>query len=601
MAEFGIYKNNSLKDASIFDFYNNLLDGENKNEWQDFDVYNVSLAQTFFNEKVGFDLTYNKEDYHNGQLSLLTDWRQAIYIDINRIHEDGTIPGKNGIPYDDGTPNANLGRPFISDNGQNGNNSYHSKRESKRFTAFATHDFSHTDNPNFLSRFLGKHTITGLWARDEQNTDRREWMRWAVTDPTYRAFINSTANFDEGQTFVPSQVIYLGPSLSAASSASGANIPRPLGTTSLLSGTTRVFDSHWAGTNIDPAAPWNNTFYPADNGTGYASTQSENPANYVGWRKHAAAHHRFGNLRGQPRPAHPPRHHRAQAHDLQGRRVAGAHAGRRPRRHLRASARTRAQGWIRSLNTNAGADENGVAAHREFGYLNIDKALYLPVKGSDLEETSKSWSLVAHFDELPGFSKFTADWPVRVSAFYSGRKLPARGPAREPLWRATGAPQGATKDMGVMLETKDGKYSVRINKFKTEVQNSSSSALNRAGFLGTALARGTNWANQFQYDLGTGNQPSNHIISAQVNGRPAGAAQPRVGRSRFAPAIPPGTRRTRSTTTAPTSASHRRRPMPASSGPSPPGARSRTRLIRASGRPGASTSTPRSARPIPPA
>jgi hypothetical protein len=32
----GLWKNNLLTDASIFDFYNNLIDGDTKSEWQDF-------------------------------------------------------------------------------------------------------------------------------------------------------------------------------------------------------------------------------------------------------------------------------------------------------------------------------------------------------------------------------------------------------------------------------------------------------------------------------------------------------------------------------------------------------------------------------------
>src|SRR5690606_11603958 len=54
-AEFGVYKDNSITDPTIFDFYNNLLDGPNKKEWQDFNVLNLSLAQTFLNDKIGFD------------------------------------------------------------------------------------------------------------------------------------------------------------------------------------------------------------------------------------------------------------------------------------------------------------------------------------------------------------------------------------------------------------------------------------------------------------------------------------------------------------------------------------------------------------------
>ena len=36
------YKAKSLTDPTVFDFYNNLLDGENKSNWNDFDAYNLN-------------------------------------------------------------------------------------------------------------------------------------------------------------------------------------------------------------------------------------------------------------------------------------------------------------------------------------------------------------------------------------------------------------------------------------------------------------------------------------------------------------------------------------------------------------------------------
>ncbi|MBM3852124.1 MAG: hypothetical protein FJ399_03105 [Verrucomicrobia bacterium] len=96
--------------------------GPNKNEWQNFRAMNVSLAQTFFREKIGFEATYHREFYRNGQLSLRSDDRQAIQIDFNNVYSDGTPLGRGGEPFQDGTPNPNVGRPFISDSWQFGNN-----------------------------------------------------------------------------------------------------------------------------------------------------------------------------------------------------------------------------------------------------------------------------------------------------------------------------------------------------------------------------------------------------------------------------------------------------------------------------------------------
>jgi len=531
MSEFGVYKNLVLTDASIFDFYNNLIDGPNKNEWQDFDVYSLNLTQTFFNDRVGFDLAYNREDYRRGQISLITDWRQAIYVDINEHYGDGTAARTGGVPYNDGTVNPNLGRPFISDNGTGGNNWYESDRETKRATGFVTYDFNDLRR-NWFTKFMGKHTLTGLWSEDEQETENRSWIRWANTDPAYRAMVNTTANFNEGQTFIPSQVIYLGPSLMNASSASGANISRPGVVTTMPSGTTRFFDSHWANRpGVDPAALWENTMYPASQTAQYNSTQSENPANYIGWTNmpynvtdsEASAANRdlLSTSAARERTKITSKVLVWQGDLLDG-GIVGTYGIRKDR----------VQGWQRSINNNSQAgtykDAPTVDPTREYGYLMLDPDhFFLPTEGTTFEETSESWSVVAHFDELPFLKKATQNWPIHISGSYSESENFQPAALRVNLYgESLPLPAGATKDASLLLETRDGKYSLRVTKFKTTATNASSTALQNAGFIGTIMARGTNWANQFQYDFGTGNQPSNHQINAQVNGRPAGAAQP---------------------------------------------------------------------------
>src|SRR5690606_33388927 len=138
-------KNNSLTDRTMFEFYNNLIDGPNKKVWQDWGAYKIVLSQAFFDVKLGIQLVYNSETYRNGQLSFLTDTRQTIRIDMMHVHADGTQAGTgtppDNLPFGDGTPNANVGRPYITDNGQFGNNRLLSERVGKRATAFFTHDF----------------------------------------------------------------------------------------------------------------------------------------------------------------------------------------------------------------------------------------------------------------------------------------------------------------------------------------------------------------------------------------------------------------------------------------------------------------------------
>lgn len=211
-AEFGVYKNVNLTDPSIYDFYNNLLDGGNKNEWQNFRTYNVSLAQTFLKDKLGFEASYNNETYRNGQLTMISDDRQVIYVDLMSVFPDGTPAGRNGEPFQDGTANPNVGRPFVSDSWQFGNNSYKAERESGRFTAFVTHNFEREGARNWLTRLAGRHTLTGLYGQDRTKTDERQWQRYAVLDPAYRTFTGAApaTRFTDNLLAVNS-VAYLGP------------------------------------------------------------------------------------------------------------------------------------------------------------------------------------------------------------------------------------------------------------------------------------------------------------------------------------------------------------------------------------------------------
>ncbi len=125
---FGVYKDKSLTNPSIFDFYNKLLDGPTKWEWQNFRTYNLSWDQTFLDDHVGWEATYNNEWYKNGHMSLLTGENQGIGIDFNNQYSNGTPDGA----YANGTANPNLGRPYVGDNGTFGNGSYLSNREGAR-------------------------------------------------------------------------------------------------------------------------------------------------------------------------------------------------------------------------------------------------------------------------------------------------------------------------------------------------------------------------------------------------------------------------------------------------------------------------------------
>jgi len=75
-----------------------------------------------------------------------------------------------------------------------------------------------------------------------------------------------------------------------------------------------------------------------------------------------------------------------------------------------------------------------------------------------------------------------------------------------------GNPNGKTYEYGLMLATKDGKYSFRAVQYKTKAFNASS-GLSNSGGIGATIVQGLKWRNVFLYQLGgydmsSANQPS---------------------------------------------------------------------------------------------
>jgi outer membrane receptor protein involved in Fe transport len=488
-SEFGVYRNYNLTDPSVFNFYDNLIDGPNKSEWQNFRTYSVSLAQTFLKDKVGFEATYNNEYYKNGQLSFLSGDNQALHIDFNSVYSDGTPAGRNGEPFQDGTANPNVGRPFISDSWQFGNNSYKSERESGRVTVFGTHDFAREGSRTWVTRLLGRHTLTGLYSQDRQTTDRRSWQRYAILDPAYRALIGAPAatKFTDNLLAV-NPVMYLGPSLASRTSSGGLGIPRAGEVATVSTASIRVFDSTWAARpGVDPAAPWENAYYlPGD--TRRTSTQAENPANYVGWRDVTfnVTDSEKGNRDALTTSARLTRSRVfSRVAVWQGHFWNNALVGTYGIRKDVAKA------WAFSRDSNGSPG---------FGQVDLGPTFRLPDAAQNrIEVTSKTWSAVAHLNRFIKGERL----PINVSVFYSKSENFQPAANRVDFYgESIAAPQGRTTDKGVYLETKDGRFSVRVNRYETTATNASSNALGGAWFLGTSQAWAGNWANIFEFDLG---------------------------------------------------------------------------------------------------
>ena len=82
LATRGYYKDRSLSDESIFNFYDYLIDGDNKREFKDWKAENISVVQTFFQSRLGLEFVYDHQKYKEWGWS--TCKQPNISVDINK-------------------------------------------------------------------------------------------------------------------------------------------------------------------------------------------------------------------------------------------------------------------------------------------------------------------------------------------------------------------------------------------------------------------------------------------------------------------------------------------------------------------------------------
>ncbi|MDQ8183345.1 TonB-dependent receptor plug domain-containing protein [Pelagicoccus sp. SDUM812005] len=197
----GGYKSKTLSDPTIFDFYNNMLDGDNKREWQEWEAYNITYSHTWMDDALGLEVGFDNQDYTDGQVNIMDNWGQSISVDIVSHYPDGGI-------------NPNAGRAIAGGETQNNHNDS-TDRDSFRVTGFYEYDFR--DSGNESLGFLGRHLFTGLYSKQEINKLDTTWVR-SVADGIGTGSIDGAARY-------LSNVVYLSGDLSGRSSASGAYIP----------------------------------------------------------------------------------------------------------------------------------------------------------------------------------------------------------------------------------------------------------------------------------------------------------------------------------------------------------------------------------------
>ncbi len=266
------YKNKSITDRSIFDFYNKLIDGPNKSERQRFDAFNATLSQTFFKGRAGIEAAYDHQDYdYNNQAYLwgLGTGDATITVDVNTL-----------LP--DQTPNPNVGRPMIVQRTINGGTGRATTRDVFNVTGYVELHAKDYIRTSWLSKMLGRHILTAAGSRNQVDGRADTWASAAMASPAWDTEANKAITFR--REFAT--IAYLGPDMRGLSSPAGLNLSNISGRISFPDQDMVLFNSNWnrpttpgAPGYVNPASPWVNPF------NNQTLTQSENPANYVGWQR----------------------------------------------------------------------------------------------------------------------------------------------------------------------------------------------------------------------------------------------------------------------------------------------------------------------------
>mgnify|MGYP005852666619 CR=1 FL=1 len=466
-ADKGFYKSKSLTDTSIFNFYDNLLDGPNKWETQDWKAYNFSVTQKLLNDRLNINVAVDHQDYDDAQSRTFGDG--FISVDVREYFL--AYPSQ----YTDlAVRNPNAGRAFVGGSGSNG--STHSVRDAYRITALGDVRASDFLDDGLLTDILGRHLFTGLYSADDYTRETRNWVRYAV-DTSWSDAIGSgsadggsnSGGLVNGDQRIDT-ITYLTESLKNVQSPRGLRIDRirakqsPHGTY-----TIPYFDSHWDST-VDPATVWQNPARSPDTG-GESTFESENPANYVGYVNGSF------NVRNADRGDINRLY--TSASKVQKKTTSKALTWQG---YLWDDTIVPTFGWrTDKQKQRSGASQ---ASPTPLGVASINPELdpLDPTIGIS-EETSRSWGVVIH---TPRALRDKLPYRSNISLTYSN----GRNSSVENRYDFGGNPlpnqKGFTKDMGIVLSMLDDRLQFKATYYETKVKDANiSSVTTQASTLGS--------------------------------------------------------------------------------------------------------------------
>lgn len=477
----GFWRDKAFSSTDQFDYYNHLIDGENKLEQQDFEVLELQVRNTFLNDRIGYQLSYFKQDLTFRQdANMGTIYAPIVQVEANSQDALGDDPANLGV-------NPTAGRAYVDfETRLRAGIEDTRNREAKQAQVFARIDAEDFSDPDGVFAYIfGSHNFTGLLKNRELERFRREFNSIGPDEATIRNFggsfpgnpsadpdfVEGTDDPGAGARMVRLQNAFgsVQPRIRVYLDAQGPQLTRlqPFTTPNLESGnySFRGFQAMPVSgfTAEDAAVPWLSP-------NGDELFEANNPVNYTGTVANKGT---IGIVKATDSPE--------SLEYLTGRRFYDIE-----------DVDTKAAVWSGSFLNDAlvgmyGWREDKVAQgslehdfsrtaaesiEGQTGGPNFDPNSSF-IRRSTGDFQSRNWSAKLNVTRL------LADWtgigsnlPFDVGLLYNEGEVQNPQPGRRDiLLRDLPPATGRTIDRSLAISTKDGRYSLRVTKYDTVQAN----------------------------------------------------------------------------------------------------------------------------------
>ena len=160
-----------IQNLEVFDFTRQLLSGDAAFQNDDWTHQNIAFEQLFLDNKMGIEVVFDTQEY-SGESFVPFQGYSGIFVDLMETYK--------------GAANPNFGRPFVQ--GRTQKRMDWDTRDTFRVTGFVELDPQEIFGENFVTKWVGTQTITGLYNDFDQEDRQSRHGNYMDIDPSVNQY-----------------------------------------------------------------------------------------------------------------------------------------------------------------------------------------------------------------------------------------------------------------------------------------------------------------------------------------------------------------------------------------------------------------------------